>query len=295
MIINSSYTVFLPPVWSGVYVNAARLLKYTLEEMGAIVNIADAGMPEEGAVSIVLGWDLIPESTVFYKPYILYQLEPLDFSIWQNKLLQKAILFRNAMAIWDYSELNVEHLKRNGFSTQVVPFGYHARMEEVVPCRYPDYDVLFVGFITERRKKILDELQRHCCISVQPRWGKDFLEVLGRSKIILNIHQYDFSTPLEQPRISYALNNAAFVISETAGDNPYPQLLSCHYSDLVSMVLHYLRNPMERAGKKEEIYRSYKATTMKDILNSIMRPRVNVPIPKTGGEYDSHRQINWKF
>ena len=73
--------------------------------------------------------------------------------------------------IWDYSELNACYLNGLGLKTEVVPLGYHPKLAEVSFCEYPDYDVLFVGFLTERRKKLIDELQKHCCVSIQPRWA----------------------------------------------------------------------------------------------------------------------------
>lgn len=263
---KDKFNIILPPVWSGVYVNTARLLKYSMEEMGVVTNIIEAGETEEGNLSVVLGWNLIPDSLTITQPYILYQLEPLVLSAWQDKLIQKRILFQKASAIWDYSESNARYLSHIGLHAEVIKMGYHPRLQDVSCTQYPDYDVLFVGFITERRKKIVDELQQYCCVSIQPRWGKDFSDALKRSKILLNIHQYEVSTPVEQPRIAYALNNKTFIISETATDNPYQKLVSCDYENLVSTVLHYLHHPGKRAEKKERMFNSFKEFKMTDIL-----------------------------
>jgi len=258
--------IILPSVWSGVYYNTARLLKYSLEDIGKEASIIEAGEIQNGNLSIVLGWNLIPDEIVLKQPYIIYQLEPLGLPLWQEKLIQKQKLFQHAEIIWDYSESNTRYLNDLGLKTEVVPLGYHKKLEEVTFSEFPDYDVLFVGFLTDRRKKIIDELQKHCCVSIQPRWGKDFSEALGRSKILLNIHQYDMPTPLEQPRISYALNNRCFIISEESIDNPYKNLVTCSYDNLVKEVLHYLHHIKLRNELKSQIFDSFKSFQMNELV-----------------------------
>ena len=240
---QKSVTIIVPPVWTGVYLNTARLLKYSCEDLGLETTIIEAGtVQRDGGLTIVLGWNLIPESIELHKPYILYQLEPLILDFWQNKLMEKKVMFQNASSIWDYTTYNIDYLNQFGLDANVLPLGYHPKLEEVSHGEYCDYDVLFVGFLTERRKSVIEELQHHCCVSIQPRWGKDFADALGRSKILLNIHQYDVPMPLEQPRISYALNNSCFVLSETSIDSPYQHLVTCTYENIVKETLFYLHN-----------------------------------------------------
>lgn len=267
--------IVLPPVWSAVYLNTARLLKYSLEEMGDEVFIVEAGEQQSGRLSIVLGWNLIPDDVHLKQPYIIYQLEPMDLPLWQEKLRQKITLFHHAEMIWDYSILNAQHFKVIGLNTRVLPLGYHPGLNVVSHSEFPDYDVLFVGFLTERRKKVIDELQKYCCVSVQPRWGNDFTEAIGRSKIMLNIHQYDMPTPLEQPRISYALNNQAFVLSETSADNPYKCLVSCSYEKLVATTIYFLKNRKERIKKSNLLFRSFSEFKMTSSLNGLMAELLN--------------------
>lgn len=261
--------IIIPPVWSGVYLNTARLLKYSLEDQGKTTSIIEAGVPSQSDISIVLGWNLIPDSTRIPSPYIIYQLEPLVLPLWKEKLTQKRKLFINASIIWDYSKANIEYLSHLNKQIKEVPLGYHPKLKEALIIEYYDYDVLFVGFATERRKKVLNELQKHCCVSVQPRWGKDFTDALSRSKILLNIHQYDIPTPLEQPRISYALNNDCLVISEKSIDTPYKGLLKAAYDDIPELVLKFLQNPCERDNKRNLQSESFKKVKMEHCLPNI--------------------------
>ena len=258
--------IIIPPTWSGVYINTARLLKYSLEDNGKEAIIIEAGEKQDGDLSILLGWNLVPDDVALKQPYIIYQLEPMGIPIWQDKLIQKLNLFQHAETIWDYSESNTRYLNELGLKTEVVPIGYHKKLEEVSFSEFPDYDVLFVGFLTERRKRIIDELQKHCCISIQPRWGKDFSDALGRSKILLNIHQYDILTPLEQPRISYALNNGCFVLSEESTNNPYKSIITCNYDSLKKVALHYLHHIQLRNEIRNQVFDSFKSLKMKDLI-----------------------------
>lgn len=72
--------IIIPPVWTGVYINIARLLKYSIEDLGLKTSICEVGEIREGELSLILGWHLIPDEILFEKPYIIYQLEPLIWS-----------------------------------------------------------------------------------------------------------------------------------------------------------------------------------------------------------------------
>jgi hypothetical protein len=258
--------IVLPPVWSGVYYNTARLLLHHLEDIGHDCLIKEAGDRTETDLSVVLGWNLIPDSIKFHNPYIIYQLEPLCLEHWRQKLFSKISFFKNAQAIWDYSGHNQKYLNEYGLNSTIVPLGYHQKMNEITHKEFADFDVLFVGFLTERRHKILEELNKHCCVSVQPRWGNDFSKALGRSKILLNIHQYDIPTPLEQSRISYAINNNCFVLSEESIDNPYKSLVTKNYDNLLKETLNYLHDGKLRIERRNKVFDSFKSFQTKDLI-----------------------------
>lgn len=264
--------IVIPAVWTGIYLNTARLLRFSLEDLGKDASIKEAGQVLDGDWYIVVGWNLIPESISFKQPYILYQLEPLILPLWQKKLQEKKQLFRRARDIWDYSPANQEYLEIMGYSSRTVVMGYHPKLFNTRSSEYADYDVLFTGFLTERRKQILEVLQKHCLVSVQPRWGRDYLDALGRSKLVLNLHQYDSTTPLEQPRISYALNNKAMIISETSLDSPYEKLISCDYNQIVETVMEYLHRPDKRNKIKDHCFEKFSSLSMESVLAGALEP-----------------------
>jgi hypothetical protein len=268
--INENIDIIIPPVWSGVYINTARLIKYSLEDNGFIVSITETANSVNTSLSIILGWNLLSKDLIPKHPFIIYQLEPLILPLWRNKINEKIDLFNKALSVWDYSESNVLYLNKSGIKAEIVKLGYHPEIEEVAHSEYPDYDVLFVGFLTERRKKIIDELNQFCCVSIHQRWGKDFSEALGRTKILLNLHQYEQLTPIEQPRVSYALNNRIFVLSESSADNPYSNLATCDYNDVKDNIMFYLHNAQERIDLGNTVFRNFMEINMANTLRNIL-------------------------
>ncbi|EOQ14622.1 hypothetical protein KOY_00220 [Bacillus cereus VDM021] len=73
--------------------------------------------------------------------------------------------------------------------------------------------------MNERRKAVFDQLKKLApdlnIIFKSNVWGILRNELIARSKIILNIHYY-LTGILETPRISHAVANHKFIISETS-------------------------------------------------------------------------------
>ncbi len=109
--------IVIPHIWTGVYINTARLLKYSIEDLGLKASICEFGEIQEGELFIVLGWHLIPDEINFKRPYTIYQLEPLILPLWQDKMEQKIKLFQNAKTIWGYVEANRIFFKPARIST----------------------------------------------------------------------------------------------------------------------------------------------------------------------------------
>jgi hypothetical protein len=107
--------------------------------------------------------------------------------------------------------------------------------------------------------------------------------LIARSKIILNLHQFD-TTQLEQVRISYLLNNRCFVISESAEDNPYQDgVIFSDYDKIVDCCLSYLRSQADaaRADVAERGYARLQAIPFLASLQAAMKLLENPP-PQPG-------------
>jgi hypothetical protein len=88
----------------------------------------------------------------------------------------------------------------------------------------------------------LDELQTRGFHVEAPfgLYGAARDELIARSKIVLNLHQFE-TAQLEQVRISYLLNNRCFVVSELADENPFGDgLVFCDYKRIVECCISFL-------------------------------------------------------
>ena len=92
----------------------------------------------------------------------------------------------------------------------------------VLPDRQPDYDVLFLGNpegTGGRRRRLLDLLKAR--FNVCPRhhaWGAEKDDLVARSAICLNLHQFD-SLSYESPRFFELLSAGVCLVSEPVLDS----------------------------------------------------------------------------
>lgn len=85
-----------------------------------------------------------------------------------------------------------------------------------------DIDILFIGVIDGHRLQLLNQLRTHypsyrvhfvCGV-----WGAQRLDLIHRSKIVLNLHRHPTAL-FEWVRVSFLLTQRAFVISESSTDD----------------------------------------------------------------------------
>jgi len=209
--------------------------------------------------------------------YIVYQLEQTTGNI-QSKWFTKTYInyMKNAICVWDYSKVNCKNLRKLGIQkTKYVPLQYMSTSDmsiNIDPSDAPecttahahpdsktapleseivkDIDILFLGSMNERRRKILDELsnpKNGLNVVIPSRsWGKERDDLIKRSKLILNIHYYDRSL-LETARLSYLLSNRCLVVSETSLDKDLdewhkPYVVFSEYNNLINACLSNLSN-----------------------------------------------------
>ena len=262
--------IVLPPVWAQVYLGAARFLKYSLEDLGISTQIVDFDF-YDSSKSVILGWHLMPENFSPRTPYAIYQLEPMVVPHWREKFTSKRRLFDEAVVIWDYSEANLEYFQQVGLNPDWMPITFHPKLRDApAGTRLTEYDVLFTGFLTSRRKNLIDRLSMKCCVFAHSRWGSELIDAFTRSKIVLNVHQYDLATPVEQPRVSYALNQGSFVLSEKSADGPYPFLPICDYDSLAETALELLHSPAKLKAAHQALTAAFEITRSCDRLSNAM-------------------------
>jgi hypothetical protein len=180
--------------------------------------------------------------------YVVFQMEALDERTGFGPQFPAYLQFlRVAPRVWDYSLRNVSFLAAQGLqNAQYIPLGYSSRLERIVPAPVKDIDVCFYGALNPRRGVVLGALDARVRLEVIfGRYGRERDQTIARSKIVLNLHQFDTSQ-FEQVRVSYLLNNRCFVVSESSEGNPYQDgLVFSNYDKIMDCCISYLRSEMD--------------------------------------------------
>lgn len=196
-------------------------------------------------INIILGYHLIPSVNRLkgYR-YIPYQMEQLHSEEFPFSAAMKQIL-QGAAEVWDYSQKNIQFLKNEGIEAKHIVPGYHPLLELIPVVPRKTIDVLFYGSIGDRRRNILNPLDKVCKLkTLFAVYGEKRDKWIARSRINLNIHHY--STEIfEAVRISYLLNNKCFVITETSHDYSFPgvELVTMPQEEIVNTCIRFLKQP----------------------------------------------------
>ncbi len=246
-------------VHAACFAELALLLRYSLTSMGYDCDIALNELSLE-RVNIILGGHLLgPETRFDGHRVILYQLEQLsEFEGWFSP--ERSELLSRADAVWDYSPENIAFLQKKGIPATYVPLGFHEALKAIPEHIQKDIDVLFVGSLNERRKRILTTLRErgYTVKEIFGVYGKIRDQFIARSRLIINIHFYETSI-FEAVRISYLLNNRAFVITEQSSSYPWAGVpLPCvTYDELVDACSAWLSNEDRREKVRIEMARAF--------------------------------------
>jgi hypothetical protein len=203
-----------------LFYELAETLLYGLRELGYEASMATNRLSET-STNIVLGAGLITEAMTRIIPRgsIFYNTERVgsEQDPWISAVL--AELAFNC-EIWDISRRNVDALNLLGISASFVPIGYVPQLSRIRNEDDKDIDVLFHGYLNERRLHILEELcgtgLRICALSNCFGYFRDSL--VSRSKVELNMHFCYPPNILEIMRVSYLLANKKAVVAEINED-----------------------------------------------------------------------------
>lgn len=171
------------------------------------------------------------------KKYIIYNFEQLQILKNINtNILEK---FRNSIKIFDYSEKNIEILKKYNINAIFAPYGYNVLMKiDNIPFSERVNTVMFLGYLNIRRIRYLKPVHTLCknnnynMFLNNKCWNDEYLQMLKITKIALNIHCNDGEAILEVHRIIPYILNKIYVISERSYDPYYDSL----FDNLVTWV-----------------------------------------------------------
>ncbi|AAP09194.1 MULTISPECIES: hypothetical protein [Bacillus] len=263
------YCLFICPKTYGSFIDIARALKWRLEQEGNTVIISETILENVkntvvfGAHTYAYNPNLLPKDAIVYNLEQLYEGSPYAHPLY-------LILLKDRV-IWDYSKQNIEWLKQKGVGKEIkhVEMNYAPTLEikkdafedEIIE----DIDILFIGALNPRRQAIFDHLKAIApnlnIVFKNNAWGIVRNELIARAKIILNIHFY-LSGILETPRVSYAVANKKFIISENSNPEDeveWPGIVFTPYEKIIENVMKYIELPEERKRLAEKAYNHFEA------------------------------------
>jgi hypothetical protein len=193
----------------------AELIHYSLLELGHESSLQFKKM-EKDAINIVFGCHLlstelivkIPQSTIFINTEQIYSND----NAWNKNIFEWAKHFE----FWDYSEKNICKFHELGISNvKLLKLGFQKELVRIKKASLQNIDILFYGFVNERRQKVLHQLESRGLKvkAVVGVYGNERDLLIARSKVVLNLHFYS-SEIFEVVRVFYLLTNAITVVGE---------------------------------------------------------------------------------
>jgi hypothetical protein len=166
--------------------------------------------------------------------------------------------------VWEYSESNFQRMPQLGMlRADYTPLGYEdgaapvLALDALLPEAQRDIDVLFFGLQSARRVKVLDDLRAlglRVETTSQRHWSPEERDAyLLRSKVVLNIHNYDDSRIVEIPRLSIFFRHRKAIVCELYPDSEIdPSLrdamVGAGYDGLVAATAALVADPARRAA-----------------------------------------------
>ena len=141
--------------------------------------------------------------------------------------------------IWDASLRNISNYPVEMKVTHV-PMGYEPTMKrfERRPIEDRDIDVVFCGYLNERRMSVLHSLRRRGIKVTVPEydsWGKERDNVIARAKLALDMRYYDDGI-FPTLRSLHLIANGMPVVAETSPEMPPWILQNTSYEKLADLV-----------------------------------------------------------
>jgi hypothetical protein len=182
---------------------------------------------------------------------------------------------RQNFMFWDYSLKNVEAMLTQDSPMPVrhVPIGYAPVLERITKHERQDIEILVYGFAHDYRIKLFQTLcdQWKRCVFACGLYGELRDELIGRSKIVLNITGGHTESIYPVVRGSYLLANRKLVIADVQ-----PQLyIERDMAEAVkfgkteqipSLCHHWLEDDARRAEAEEQGYQTMIRRDIRGIL-----------------------------
>lgn len=206
--------------------NHAVAMCKLLRQLGHDAEVIEEVKPDDETLHLIY----VGFASAIPKNYILYQTEVYGNHWWDENYRN---ICRGALQIWDYSESNLDQYDFGNDKFLIPPFKF-----DVGPLPEKNINYLFYGYINDRRKAKLAQINVPSIRIVNDIYREEMLEILKRTKTVINIHAYD-NSPIELFRITEALSCGCEVMTEdVTGLVPYQH----EHEPLISVITDALEN-----------------------------------------------------
>ncbi|AJC21204.1 hypothetical protein [Pandoraea pulmonicola] len=264
---------------SSAFTELGELLNLGLRDLGRKSTLIENAI-DPAATNIVIGChllspevaDSLPESTV------IVNTEPLGSvaTEWKSAILG----FGERFEMWDYSARNIEFLNGmpGGSRVRLLRLGYHRTLNRISRKMPRDIDVLFYGFVNERRKQVMDRLEAAGLkvVCVTGLYGAKRDDLIARSRVVLNMHFFD-SHIFEIVRVFYLMTNGVAVVSEvgptTSVDERYLQGIDASpYDELVDRCIALVKDDAARLALEKRARQTIARLPQAEVMGELLRP-----------------------
>jgi hypothetical protein len=227
-----------------------------------------------GATQIIFGSPFMPDDLLrqFPSNTIIYNLEQLSGCIDSGWDMQRFSNLVGKFQLWDYSNINIEIWKDlfSAENVRHVPVGFAPSLCRIAKPQEQDIDVLLYGSPTPYRSEILQSLTNAGMkvMFFYGLYGKARDDLIGRSKIVLNLKSNPQRDIFSVVRVSYLLANRKAVVSDLA--TPEGDLVEAvcfgRPENIQPICLDLLDNHEKREGLEETALRVIAARDMRAML-----------------------------
>ena len=264
------------------YNEVIQTLTWGLQQLGHTVSYGKNQFAQD-CKNIIFGHQIAEESILSLVPKgsIVYNLEQynrlLSEEVENDPRFSFGFSVKN-FEIWDYSEDNIVlwNKLKPSFPVSKVPIGYAPILTRIPKAPEQDIDVLIYGSPSDNRVEILKQLcsQGLRVVFLYGFYGEARDALIARSKIVLNIGQYDKT--FEIVRVSYLMANRKAVVADlyeniTIESDVANGIMFTSFEQVVPACLHLLAHDDARVDLEN---RGFDAISKRDIVK-ILRSALN--------------------
>lgn len=264
----------------GSFTDCILFCQKGLESLGYATSTANGSVLHH-TINIVfcsqmLTWKQISAAT---DRVIVYNWEPAASDI--GRFPPTYIRQMQRMHVWDYNQKNVRALKSAGVQDiHYVPMGYTAEMRRIDGLVIQDIDVLFYGFINERRRRAIDRIRAkglHVVTSDDVGYMSDEVRdgYIARAKVVLNMHFFEQAHVFEIARVGYLLANRKAVVAEVSEytdieDDIHSVIASGSLDELPQLCWDLVHDDARRHELEQRAFEVFSRRDAADIMRTAM-------------------------